>query len=181
MLAAFSIYFASSAAYDVLRSNNLLSLPCPLMLKQIKSSINVSPTEKSRNISYLTAISKNLTELEKIVILQLDEIYINSSIMYSGGQLIGFAENSENLCESRTIQAFLISSLFGNMKNICNLVPVKNLNGIDLFKMTMTTLDSISKAGMKVIGIVADNNKVNVNNDEPIFLVFDSVHILKNW
>jgi hypothetical protein len=38
--------------------------------------------------------------------------------------------------EAKTIQAFLISSAFGNFKSVVSLTPVKNLVGEELYELT---------------------------------------------
>jgi hypothetical protein len=77
-----------------------------------------------------------MNNLEKYVILQLDEIYINSSLHYRGGKLFGTPENkNSNAEEAKTFQAFLIASAFGKFKSVVSLTPVKNLTG-ELYDLT---------------------------------------------
>jgi hypothetical protein len=55
-----------------------------------------SPRSKNENQNFLKGISNKMNNLEKYVILQLDEIYINSSLHYRGGKLFGIPENKNS-------------------------------------------------------------------------------------
>jgi hypothetical protein len=57
----------------------------------------------------------------------LDEIYVKESVEYISGKLKRFAQNSNQLEEAKTIQAFLISALFSNYEYLVNLTPVKSM------------------------------------------------------
>jgi hypothetical protein len=105
-------------------------------LKRLKSGFNISPTSDNENATFLKSMAR-MTDLEKYVVLQLDEIYVNSSMQYRGGKLCGIAENQNSSTqEAKTIQAFLISSAFGNFKSVVSLTPVKNLVGEELYELT---------------------------------------------
>jgi hypothetical protein len=99
-------------------------------LKRLKSGFNISPTSDNENATFLKSMASKMTDLEKYVVLELDEIYVNSSMQYRGEKLCGIAENQNSSTqEAKTIQAFLISSAFGNFKSVVSLTPVKNLVG----------------------------------------------------
>jgi hypothetical protein len=92
--------------------------------------------QKMKTKIFLKGISNKMNNLEKYVILQLDEIYINSSLHYRGGKLFGIPENkNSNAEEAKTFQAFLIGSAFGKFKSVVSLTPVKNLTG-ELYDLT---------------------------------------------
>jgi hypothetical protein len=134
LLKSFIIYIQSSAVYDSIRENKFLS---PRHLKRLKSGFNISPTPDKENATFLKSMASKMTDLEKYVVLQLDEIYVNSSMQYRGGKLYGIAENQNSSTqEAKTIQAFLISSAFGNFKSVVSLTPVKNLVGEELYELT---------------------------------------------
>ncbi|VEN51583.1 unnamed protein product, partial [Callosobruchus maculatus] len=84
------------------------------------------------------------------------EIYIKETLDYKNGNLVGFAEN-DILSQAKAVQAFLISSVFGSMKEVVSLQPVRNISGDQLHEMLF-----------------------NLSPDYPTFLMFDTVHLLKN-
>lgn len=156
-------------------------------------------------LKYLLLRADSLTEREKFVVLQIDEMHVAQGFNYKGGQIIGVAHNSSNE-QANAVQAFLISSIAGRMREIVALVPVKQSTSSLLSQMIIKAIEVIQLCGF-VVGVVAsDNNHVNVKTFEElcggegnmisgilnpkfpqyrIFFIFDTVHILKsirnNW
>ena len=133
----------------------------------------------------------------------LDEIYINPSISYKSGKIVGIAENS-TADEATTIQAFMITSVFSHNRDIIALVPVKNQTAEILLSHTIKILHILKDLGYTVLCLISDNNRVNRNmftkmcNDnlkfatqnpaDPeklLYFLFDTVHLIKcvrnNW
>ncbi|VEN44579.1 unnamed protein product, partial [Callosobruchus maculatus] len=130
------------------------------------------------------------------------EIYIKETLDYKNGNLVGFAEN-DILSQAKTVQAFLISSIFGSMKEVVSLQPVRNISGDQLHEMALSILKVLLGYGFIVVAVVTDNVRVNQNMlmkltegsadqhyfhlspDYPTFVMFDTVHLLKiirnNW
>lgn len=201
MLHAFIIYTQSAACYAALRSSGLLILPHVKHIQQLSSSLKISPTSETENAHFLKILVDKLDERERFVILQIDEIYVKPCIQFKGGKLHGYAENSVP-AEARTVLAFLTSSLYGSFKEVVHLVPVRQLSGSDLHKLTLKVLDLLSSCGLTVVVIISDNNRINRNMfsllvknsnrpysfmscGSPVFLMFDTVHLFKsirnNW
>lgn len=198
LLKSFLIFNQSPAAYDVITSNKLLYLPSSRHLKRLKSSFKISAETEIENVRYLKSLCENLSDLEKQVVLQVDEIYVNPSLQYRSGRLSGIAENDTTNCEqARTIQAFLIASAFGNFKTVVSLVPVKKLTSSELHELILKNLELLNVCGFRVLSIVSDNNRVNQGmfkslcqnsnssisfdyHSLPVFVMYDPVHILKN-
>lgn len=132
----------------------------------------------------------------------LDEIHIKKNLAYKGGKFHGLSGNSNE--PASTLQAFMISSLFSSNKQIAALCPVSNLTADVLYDLTQRVLTILHDTGYKVISLISDNNRVNrnmfeklcggvlsssvpnpCNPCEPVFLLFDSVHLLRsirnNW
>ena len=102
------------------------------------------------------------------------------------------------------IQAFMISSIMSKNKDIVSLVPVAKMTGNYLFELITKVVINVTNAGFTVNSVISDNNVINrkafmllsktnslqsyflnpVNNSR-IYILFDSVHILKcirnNW
>lgn len=117
MVLAFLLRNISAASYKVLRDH--LSLPSFVYLQRLSSKLDSMNNEK-----YFKRLASNLSEQEKVVTLQIDEIYVKQFLEYLNGKVFGMAESVENDEENvvaRTIQAFMISSLFGHFK-VCIII-----------------------------------------------------------
>lgn len=191
------VFCQSSSTYD--RLKEFYSLPTKRYLQQISADLNVSPDCHNNNIDkehrYLSYLSSNLNDREKIVCLLVDEIYIKAGLQYKSKNVTGYAEN--NVSEfAKTIQTFMISSPFGHFKEVVRLVPVSKMTGIQLSDTILETVNLIQKYNFKVLCIITDNNRINqkmfstlsptfcMKNptylDDTIYLTYDFVHIFKN-
>ncbi|XP_023225604.1 uncharacterized protein LOC111626460 [Centruroides sculpturatus] len=197
-------FFTYPAAYRLIRNISILILPHPVYLKKMVMDLGHYQSGISNShITYLHKKSKILNKEECIVNVLLDEIYVKPKLLYKSGRIEGMSKNIENT-KATTMQLFMISSVFSKNKDVVALFPVKNLTGIKLHEMTCSVLKLLKKFGYKVITIISDNNRINrvmfekfcnglltTNIQNPyspsdkIFLLFDSVHLLKcirnNW
>lgn len=203
---SFMIHMFSPACYDGLRANSLLTLPHEQRLLQLSRAFGVAVDNSSNNEHFLRMQCDKLVDREKFVVLQLDEVYVKRKVDYKNGKLYGFAENGDELTAAKTILAILISSAYGNFKEVAALRPVQKLTGADLFDMVKNVCSVISKCGFKIVVIISDNNRVNRNlfdklcgsqvgelkdltyhvvvdipSEEKIFCTYDSVHVMKSW
>lgn len=85
MIWSFMVHFQSSATYSAIRNTEFLTLPHGKYLQQLSAAFNISPSANSTNKHFLQIISERLTERERHIILQLDEIYVNRHLEYKGG------------------------------------------------------------------------------------------------
>lgn len=133
--------------------------------------------------------------------LQIDEIYVKKKVDYKNGKLYGFAENDTGTEAARTIVGVLISSAFGNFKDVVSLTPVIDVKAEQLTRIVEDSCLLLDKCGFIVVIIIADNNKVNqklfqnlcgkgnfqvdLDNGFITLCTNDSVHIAKclrnNW
>ncbi|VEN47666.1 unnamed protein product [Callosobruchus maculatus] len=150
ILKSFLLYVHSKKVYSIVRENKLLTLPHPKYLTKLCGSLKIAPDSTSENKHYIKTISEGLSDLEKYIVLQIDEIYIKETLDYKNGNLVDFAEN-DILSQAKTVQAFLISSVFGSMKEVDSLQPVRNISGDQLHEM------------VTVVAVVSDNVRVNQN------------------
>ena len=200
LIYSFSIYHKSPACYTELRK--LLCLPSKELLRDISSNISIGSGNVCQN--YLKNKAARLQPNERMVNLQLDEIHIKSKVVYENGNVRGYAEN-KSMKEANRMQCFLISSLCSNNKDVVSIIPVQQMTAIYLCELIKQVIINVSNAGYRVISVISDNNVVNrnsfkmlansdhlvpfitnpVNEEEKIFILFDSVHILKcirnNW
>lgn len=195
ILNAFFIYQYSSSVYEIIREKNILILPHTKTLQKLSAFQNINSEHEMQNINYLTKISNSLSDTEKIINIQIDEMYLKKQVNYKSKSIIGFADDNSGEI-ARTVLGFLINSVYGHMKEIVALIPVHNLSGEQLNKYTINIINKLQTIGFKVLCVASDNHKINrksydmlsarnyfVNPDFPndtIFLCFDTVHIFKN-
>lgn len=204
---AFTLFVRSSSCYRILLDSNTLILPQPRNLQKLSAVFNFSPGIQSNDheqMRYLKFKADGLSQREKFVVLQVDEMHVTQGFNYKGGRITGVAENSKN-DQANAIQAFLISSVAGSMREIVALVPVKQSTSATLTDMIKQVIRIVQACGFVVVIVASDNNQINAkafeqlcgsddvsvgipNPDYPqykIFLIFDIVHILKcirnNW
>jgi len=174
-------------------------------LKKLSTVLSVEPGNGSdEQARYLHLRAAQLSERQRYVVLQLDEIHVNASSCYRAGSITGLAMNTDH-DQAHSDQAFMISSLFDHFKDIVSLTPVKCLTSEQLMPMLIDVLNIVQNAGFIVVVVVSDNNQVNAKTfqaiwgsssfetgmDNPehaghkIFFLYDTVHILKcvrnNW
>lgn len=148
ILCAYVIYTNSSKVYELLREWGVLILPSISTLQKLTRFQDVDPSKKSSNLSYLKKIMSHLSNQEKFVIIQIDEIYSNPQVNY-WNQLTGFAENSDEV--ATTVLGVLVSSCFGRMKEIVNLIPMKDATGQDLKRYALDVIESLQSIGLKTL------------------------------
>ena len=93
----------------------------------------------------------------------------------------------------------MISSVLSSNKDAVALIPVQKMTNQDLYHMTKEVVKNVSICGYRIICILSDNNVVNrkmfmnlngtnclvphinnpINPDHKIYLLFDTVHLLK--
>ena len=199
LIIAFQIYHKSPACY--LQMKQLFCLPSVRLLQQVSSNLNVSGS--TDYVTFLKNKAALLNPKERLVNVQLDEIYVKSKLQYKGEKLIGQADNSDREAATR-IQCFMLSSIRSKNKDVISLIPVQKMNAEQLCQMIKQVIANVTEAGYKIVSIISDNNVINrksfillsgsetlkpfiINplNNEKIFLLFDTVHLLKcirnNW
>lgn len=197
-----SIYFAFPAAYVMMRDANVLTLPHPSHLKRISGDLKSEAGVSKDQVSYLTTKFKNMEEYERTVNVLFDEIHTVPTVNYTGGKIVGMAPNNEGATK---VQAFMLSSAFGNKEDIAALFPVNNTDAEKLKEMLLKVIEVLTKIGFETLSLICDNNRMNrsvykllsgggevkksipnpFKESSQIFLLFDSVHIKKclrnNW
>ena len=196
---ACSFFYSFPAAYRFLRDMEIIVLPHPSYLKTYNLS-NINSDVNGPLKKYLQIKCDSLEPHEKLVCLLLDEIYVKPRLTYKGNKVVGMAKNSVDLTSATTVQTFMMKSLLSKQKDVVALIPVKNLDANFLHQLTLKILNVLHETGYEVVAIISDNARVNVKclkllcNDSVIhpyivnpcddqkkcFLLFDTVHLLKN-
>ena len=131
------------------------------------------------------------------VILLFDEMYLEKCEEYVGGKSYG-VDPDGNLF--RGLVCFMIVGLKKNVSFVIKSVPETKISGKMLQDELTDTIKTLQEVGFNVRGVVCDNHSSNVAaykelmksygkdgdhlrawiNDKPIYLFFDSVHLVKN-
>ena len=146
--------------------------------------------------AYLTLRVSKLNEHERNVVLMIDEIYVAKRVEYSGGEVKGLVADSS---VASTLLCFMVKSVVGKYKDLVSIYPMSKLTAskqLECFKEVMTLLrkvllnvvvisvDNASTNGKFLVDGLCDGElKTHVNDPvtgQPIFLIFDPVHDLKN-
>ena len=83
----------STAAYNVLRDENVLSLPSRSTLQKV--TMRLKGKHSLNNEGYLKLRVSQLTDWQRYVVLMVDEIYVAKRVEYAGGQVQGLTEDGE--------------------------------------------------------------------------------------
>ena len=197
-ITCFSLYSVSSSCYKSL--SKFFQLPTVRRLKQLSQGF--CPSQGNVDLTYLESRVKNLTSLEKNVILMVDEIYTSERIEYDNGSFVGYTEEG---AVAKTVLAFMIKSVTGHHQDMVALYPVDKLDAHGLEDKCMKVLSMINDL-YYVHAICVDNHAVNrafyhnlcscgcsnsesllkpfIDNrfspDRRLYLLFDTTHNLKN-
>ena len=130
------------------------------------------------------------------MLLMIDEIYVAKRAEYSAGEIYGLASDGRI---ASTLLCFMVKSVGGKYKDLVGIYPMSSLTAVkqnDCYKEVMLTLQSVS---LNVVAISVDNASINRKfyteylcdgvlkthvidsvTGQPIFLIFDPVHDIKN-
>ena len=154
---ALLIQSRSTSAYKLLRDQHIICLPSIRTLQRLTSMFgNVN---SDINLQYLRNRCINLSEIEKVVSLVFDEIYIFEKFDYSNETFVGVSEDGINA--AKTVLCFLVKSLASPYRDVIHMVPV---NGLTLSKLQQyfTQAAHIAlEAGFQVVSITCDNHPTN--------------------
>lgn len=199
MVLAFIMFSYSKSAYNIL--NRFFKFPTVRHLQRLTSKFNLSPNYKhpENDEKYFSFVSQNFIHREKYVMIAIDEVHVSKLIQFKGNNLFGFSFNKPNEIAT-SIVAFMVSTPFGNKKEVVRLIPVTNLTGDLQRDYLLEVIDFVQSRNIKVILVMTDNHRLNQSmfkllannffenpkyNGSLIYLAFDPVHLMKsirnNW
>lgn len=197
IIMSFLLYCQSPSCYNLLRE--YLVLPHKRYLQSLSSSLELSSESEGSNKNYLVNVSKTLSDTEKVVALQIDEIYISPRLDYRGNSITGMAANSSTSNTNdlaKTVLTFMVSSAFGKLSEVVSMFPVNNIKGSELTILINKCIHFVQSCGFEVLCVITDNHSINrsafkimspsysISNpkfpEKKIFLLFDFVHLFKN-
>ena len=176
--------------------NEILILPSERTLRRITYKFG-SPTQNT-SVNYLKARRAGLTSSQSYINLMLDEIYTAKRIEYSSasGKVMGLTQAGE---VASTILCFMASSVCDKYQDAVALIPISHLNADKLKEATWNVLQLLAESGFNVVSLCCDNHTANRSffknvfcggvlssmvydpiTKRSLFLLFDSVHNLKN-
>jgi len=191
---AFMIHAASAAAYDVLLDEKLLCIPSTSTLRKVTKRLD--GTNGLDNSAYLKLRASKLNQFEQTVILIIDEIYIAKRVEYSGGEVQGLTPDGS---VATTLLCFVVKSLASRYKDIVAIYPICKLTAAKQFECYQEVAALLRTVSLNVVAISVDNATTNRKffvdclcngtlqthvvdpiTGQPIYLIFDPVHDIKN-
>src|SRR6218665_3515426 len=191
---AYMIYACSPSAYLVLRDQNLLCLPSVSTLKKITRRLDTNTGINTAG--YLKLRVSKMNQLQKTVVLIIDEIYIAKRVEYSAGGVHGLTEDCR---AASTLLCFMVKSLADKYKDLVAIYPMSNLTAAKQFTCYKEVMDLLRTVSLHIVAISVDNASTNRKfftdhlcegnlkthmydpiSQELILLIFDPVHDLKN-
>jgi len=191
---AYLLHATSSAAYSALLDENVLCLPSVNTLKKVTRRI--SSTCTNDNSSYLKLRISKLNEYERTVLLIVDEVYVAKRVEYSGGSIHGLTTDGS---VASTLLCFMIKSVASKYRDIVAIYPVNKLTAEKQNDCYVDVMSLLRTTGANVVAISVDNAATNRKfftdylcggklstcifdsvTGQPIYLIFDPVHAIKN-
>jgi len=148
------------------------------------------------NTGYLKLRISKLSELQRNVLLIIDEIYVAKRVEYSAGEIHGLTADG---AVASTLLCFMVKSAAGKYKDLVAMCPVAGgLTAAKLNDCYKDVMETVRKVGLTVVAISVDNAAANRKfftdflcrgslstsiidtvTQQPIYLLFDPVHVLK--
>ena len=155
MIKSFLWHCYSPALYQQLRE--LFILPTVRRLRQISCTTISRFSSLSIDKEYFRTRTSTLTDIDRHVVMQIDEIYSAQRVEYSGGDIVGVASDGS---AAKTVLAFMVNSLSSKYDDILLLIPVHRLTSTQLKESFISILNQI-KEFFLVVGISTDNLSTN--------------------
>ena len=182
--------YTSNSAYKFI--NKFIPLPSERLLKKLKSHT----IDSSKAFCTL----RNKLLIGNDVVILLDEMYLQTQVQFDGKSVIG-CDGDLNMFKS--ILCFMVVSLKKTIPYIIKAIPIVRLTFLDVYNGILNCISILNEGKFHVRGVIADNHSTNVkaykvlvknfplddreyciknpsNSAQHIFLMFDTVHLIKN-
>ena len=150
------IHGISPACYRLIQGSNCLTFPHERNLLKVKNSIGL----ESDYTKILKEVATTFNDLERHVILQMDEVHIRSDASYKGGRVIGSIDNPND--PYTTVFSMMVSSLSAKFSTIVRLIPLGSSSAESLYPIVRSTIYDIEACGLFVEAVCTDNYPLNV-------------------
>ena len=123
-------------------------------------------------------------------------MYSTQRVEYIGGSFFGH-ENDE---PTRTLLSFFISSVSGRYEDLICFMPIVSLTAENLQSHFLKVLKKLMEIGFQILSVLTDGHRTNCRffkelgggtltipiknpfaEEMPIFLLFNPVHLMKNF
>lgn len=187
---ALTLRSRSAACYEAFRE--FLVLPGQRLLQQLTKSVS-----DAEDVNYVQKLLDVHEPQQRQCVLMCHEVHVKSFIQYEAAPTTcSVAENVGRF--TSTVLAVMCVCLFGGAKFCVRLLPDMNLTGAFLSDVLRSWCTVIRDGGGRVVAVIADNFGVsqtafsNLMTDakfpwralspegQPIFLLYDTVHIIKS-
>lgn len=180
--------YTSFQAYKLLKEE--FPLPSISLLKKITKG-GIDPVKAAKLLLDKDLISKD-------IVLMIDEMYLQKSVEYSSGEMIGCDEDDSMF---KGIVGFMIVGLKQSIPYIIKSLPEVKIEGSCLKNEVIQVIELLHSIGFKVGCVVSDNHSTNVSayskilieygcekddlaikiqDGSKVYLMYDSVHLMKN-
>ena len=112
-------------------------------------------------MAYLKQSTSLFSPQEMNVILQMDEIHVNSDSSYKGGRIINPPLNTDT--PTKSVFAIMASSLYKKWSTIVRLLPLSKTTAQELFPIVSKVICDVELNGLSVQVLCTDNNPLNVH------------------
>ena len=108
----------------------------------------------------LKEVATTFNDLERHVILQMDEGHIRSDASCKGGRVIGSIDNPND--PYTTVFSMMVSSLSAKFSTTVRLIPLGSSSAESLYPIVRSTIYDIEACGLFVEAVCTDNYPLNV-------------------
>jgi hypothetical protein len=188
---------SSTVMFKQLLRDGLLILPSISHLKKLMSAMSLETGLTNSTLAYLEARIKSLLPRERKIAIIMDEVYSAKRAEFSGGTFYG-VEHGE---PTKTMLCVMIKSVAGTFKDMVAMMPLVKIDSKILDGLVRKVIHAVQSVGFTVVTILTDAHSSNrkLYADElckgtmdcsilnpaddrlQIFLLFDPVHIFKNF
>ena len=153
---SYLIHATSAAAYYTLLEQNVMCLPSVRTLKKI--SRRLSENDGLDNSAYLRLRASKLNEMERTVVLIIDEIYVAKRIEYSAGQVVGLTREGS---VASTLLCFAVKSLACKYMDLVAIYPMDKLTADKLHQCYIEFVKLLKSVSLTVVALSVDNAATN--------------------
>ena len=112
------------------------------------------------SLQNLSNIFEQLQPQQRIVNILFDEVKLKQATRFSGGHIVGYAENNSNELATSALVIELVCH-YGGPKYIMRIYPTNRLNAEQLRVMLLEAATAVVQKGGRPLSFVCDNYSVN--------------------
>lgn len=172
---ALHIHLRSPSAYQALKESNVIKLPCERTLRDYTNTVHPSTGFHKTVFDDLKHQAGKLNEIQKYVVLMLDEVSIKDDLVYDQvtGELVGFVDLGKDVDDCHVIRnkeksiktanvathalVFMVTSIAARLKFSLGYFATTTATADQLFLLMWKAVGLVETyAGLRVIIVVSD-------------------------